>query len=111
MPMLTKSGFIRITTLEMLLDPSPGLIRINRFSQCFNIWRQWGDVPRSMVPDVPPSDLVASMEALKNHADAMTVARAQSRVNANAAKLGLRALGEANALRLLDPPGTRYYYR
>jgi hypothetical protein len=122
MPMLTWSGFVRMFTMESLYQPSIGWAHFNRIAQHYGIWRQWGDLPRTMLPDGPPADLAAEIQVIAQQTTeraaarqaAMlqnSTARASSIINANAARLALQAQGENNALRLLDPPGTRYIYR
>jgi hypothetical protein len=107
-PMLTKAGFIEFSAIELLSDPPPpSLTLISRCRRYFNIWRECGDVPRSMMPDVPPPDLVARMDALKANQEAKAIAKAQTRVRANAAKLALRTQGEQNSLDLIGY-GRRY---
>lgn len=107
MPMLMLPGFIDITTIETLCDPNPGWIRVNRIAQHYNIWREWGDVPRSMMPDVPPKELMAKIAIITQQ----SAARAQTMINANATELAIKAQGQENVLRLWDPPGTKYVYR
>lgn len=105
MPMLTLPGFIDITVVETLSDPSPGWIRVNRIAQHYNIWREWGDVPRSMMPEVAPAELMTRIAVITQQ----SAARVQTMLDANATKLAFQAQASENVLRLFDPPGTRYY--
>ncbi|KAH8679957.1 hypothetical protein BGZ60DRAFT_401015 [Tricladium varicosporioides] len=107
MPMLTLPGFIEITVIETLADPSPGWIRLNRIAQHYNIWREWGDIPRSMVPDAPPADLMARIAIITKQSQA----KAQTMINNAQIEAQIKAQGQEAALRLFDPPGTRYVYR
>ncbi|KAH6669269.1 hypothetical protein B0J14DRAFT_566027 [Halenospora varia] len=107
MPMLLLPGFIEITVIETLADPSPGWIRLNRIAQHYNIWREWGDIPRSMMPDVPPADLMTRIAVITTQSQA----RAQTMINNAQVEAQIQAQGREAALRLLDPPGTRYVYR
>lgn len=107
MPMLTLRGFIDITVIETLYEPSPGWARINRIAQHYGVWRQMGDMPRSMMPDAPPQELITRVAIIQQQA----AAKAQTLINANMAELSMQAQTSENISRLLDPPGTRYYYR
>ena len=107
MPLLTRSGFIDITTVEMLGDPSPAWQKFNRIARHYNIWREWGDCPREMFPNETPrpvSERIARATAVCNR-------QAQNLLEATRVQTELQAQGRENALRLLDPPGTRYVYR
>ncbi|KAH7317333.1 hypothetical protein BKA65DRAFT_515772 [Rhexocercosporidium sp. MPI-PUGE-AT-0058] len=76
-------------------------------AQHYNIWREWGDVPRSMLPEVAPANLVRRIAIVTEQARA----KSQKLIDASAAEAAIKAQGRENALRLLDPPGTRYVYR
>jgi hypothetical protein len=106
MPMLTLPGFIDITVIETLYEPNPGWIRMNRVANHYRVWREWGDIPRAMMPNAPPDELVQRVKLITQQSQA----RAQGRINASAAQARLELQGQEAALRLLDPPGTRYYY-
>lgn len=105
MPMLTLRGFIDITVVETLCEPAPGWKRVNMLARHYNIWREWGDAPRSVMPDACPRDLTERIGRVTQ----ASAARNSSRINANAARLRMELDGQDAALRLLDPPGTRYY--
>jgi hypothetical protein len=110
MPMLTRKGFVDITTVETLGEPSTGWMRINRMARSYRLagpWSQWGDCPREMVPDVAPKALLDRIARIAE----FSRRQAAQRIEANRVKLALKQQGEQNALDLLDPPGTRYYYR
>src|SRR4051812_9319772 len=107
MPMLTRRGFIDLTTVEILYEPSPGWIKLNLIARHYNIWRQWGDVPRSMLPLAPPPELVMRVAAIQQQ----TEAQARDMIHASAVKASFQAQAAENISRLFDPPGTRYVYR
>src|SRR4051812_45321566 len=107
MPMITLQGFIDISVIETVGDPSLGWLRVNRMAQHYNIWREWGDVPRSMLPEVAPADLVGRIEVVTEQARV----KSQKLIDASAAEAEIKAQGRENVLRLFDPPGTRYVYR
>lgn len=107
MPCLTRKGFIDICTVEMLADPNLGWRYINLSAKHYNIWRGWGDYPRSLLPDEPPKpvlDRIARVTALSQR-------RANERIEAARVQAEIQAQGRENALRLLDPPGTTYHYQ
>jgi hypothetical protein len=106
MPMLTLPGFIDITVIETLYEPNPGWIRMNRVAKYYGIWREWGDIPRNMIPNAPPTELVKRVALITQQSQQ----RSQGRINASAAQARIEQQGQEAALRLLDPPGTRYYY-
>lgn len=107
MPMLTRRGFIDLTTVEILYEPSPGWIKLNLIARHYNIWREWGDVPRSMLPLAPPPELVTRVAVIQRQAGA----QARDMINAAAVKASFQAQANDNISRLFDPPGTRYVYR
>jgi hypothetical protein len=108
MPMLTLQGFIDITVIETLIEPNPGWLRMNRVAGYYRVWvHQWGEIPRGVMPQVPPRDLVERVALVTRQ----SLARREGRINDAAAGAALAAQGREAAIRLLDPPGTRYYYR
>lgn len=110
MPMLTRKGFIDITTIEIVGVPSIGWQRINRMTRHYRLqgpWSQWGDCPREMLPEEAPQDVTDRIHRIA----AFSKKQAEERIEAKRVEMALRAQGRQNALELLDPPGTRYYYR
>lgn len=106
MPMLTLKGFIDITVIETLYEPNPGWKRMNQVAQHYIIFREWGDIPRSMMPQAPPKELVDRVALVTRQ----SAARNKARVDANARRLAADLRNQEECLRMLDPPGTRYYY-
>ncbi|KAG5649398.1 hypothetical protein H0H81_004109 [Sphagnurus paluster] len=55
MPALTRRGFIDINIIEVLSDPSREWANISRLLRKYNLprYREWGDLPRSVLPSVP----------------------------------------------------------
>ncbi|KAJ7137535.1 hypothetical protein C8R43DRAFT_1202715 [Mycena crocata] len=106
MPLMTLKGFMDITTIEMLCDPSAEWGNISRAIRMYDLpaVRGWGDVPRSVLPDAPD----ARMEAKVAQVSVVSREQAQRRVEASRVRLQLRAQGEQNAMDLLDD--RRYYY-
>lgn len=108
MPMLTLQGFVDITVIETLIDPNPGWLRMNRVAGFYRVWvHQWGEIPREVMPQLPPRDLVAKVALVTRQ----SAARREARISDAAAGAAIAAQGREHAIRLLDPPGTRYYYR
>jgi len=79
---------------------------MNRVAKCYGIWGEWGDIPRNMMPNAPPTELVKRVALITQQSQQ----RSQGRINASAAQARLEQQGQEAALRLFDPPGTRYYY-
>jgi len=107
MPCLTRKGFVDICTLEMLADPSLGWRYINLALKHYHIWRQWGDYPRSMLPEEAPKQVLDRITKVT----ALGQRRANERLEAARIQTEIEKRGRENALRLLDPPGTTYHYR
>jgi hypothetical protein len=105
--MLSFQGFIAISTIEIVGEPSEGWQYLNRIVRHYGIWRQWGDIPREMLPEMPPQDMLDRIKRVTE----LYKRQASQKIEAKRVELELRAQGESNALRLLDPPGTRYVYR
>jgi hypothetical protein len=73
----------------------------------YGVWRELGDIPRNLWPATPPQELVDRVRRMS----AAARNRTQELIDANKVKLQLQAQGRQNAIDLLDPPGTRYYYQ
>lgn len=58
MPMLSLRGFIDITTVEVLGEPTAGWQRLNIAKTYYGVWMDWGDIPRYVVPDTPPQEIL-----------------------------------------------------
>ncbi|KAL3417485.1 hypothetical protein PVAG01_10495 [Phlyctema vagabunda] len=105
MPMLTRKGFIDIMVVEFAGVPSIGWQRVNRTAQHFNIWREWGDVPRDVLPDSTPADLADRIK----RAHAAMQAQAELLLRNLQVEAELRADGMRQAQNITAPTGT--YYR
>ncbi|KAG5644009.1 hypothetical protein DXG03_009224 [Asterophora parasitica] len=98
MPALTRKGFVDITTIELLTDPSREWANFSRLLRKYDLprYRGWGDLPRSVIPALPdPAMLnrVASVTAFaqqkaSNELDAARV-QAQFQKRANQAAIEL----------------------
>ena len=107
MPLLTRGGFIEITTLEMLGDLTKAWQRFNRIARHYNIWRDWGDCPREMFPIETPGPVKERIARVSTFSQR----QAQELIEAARVQAELQDRGRENALRITDPPGTRYVYR
>jgi len=110
MPMLTRKGFVDITTVETLCPPSTGWVRINRMARAYRLagpWSQWGDCPREMLPELAPQELLDRVARITEYSRR----QAAERIEAKRVEAAFRQQGQQNAQDLFDPPGTRYYHR
>ncbi|KAJ6451362.1 hypothetical protein C8R47DRAFT_1030825 [Mycena vitilis] len=106
MPLITLKGFIDITTVEMLSDPSAEWGSICRAVKAYDLpeVRAWGDVPRSVLPDEPDPRMkarVARATALSREQGARELEAAQVRAM-------FQAQASQNVIDLFDD--RRYYY-
>ena len=107
MPMITLQGFIDITTVEVLHDPSKGWIDLNRALQAYNlpIWKEKGDIPRNMLPEYPPQSVLDRVKVITEKARR----DAEEKLAAKHAELALSQAGQQAATDLTDD--RRYVYR
>jgi hypothetical protein len=105
MPLMTRKGFIDITTIETLGDPSIGWMRINRMARHYGLVGQWGECPREMIPEVAPQSMLDRIERIAVYSRR----QAASKIEAKRVELALKQQGQQNAIDLIGPP--RYYYR
>jgi len=104
MPMLTRQGFVDICTIEFLHDPARGWTYAKAASRRYAVWREWGEVPRSALPDVAPPELVNRTKLMQLQAQA----RAQETLDATRVQMMLEKQGRDAAL---DIVSDRRYYR
>jgi hypothetical protein len=83
MPMLSLQGFIDITVIETLSEPAPGWKRVNQIARHYNVFPEWGDCPRIMIPQNPPQEL---MERIRR-CTRLTEERNRNRLATNARRL------------------------
>ncbi|KAJ7828925.1 hypothetical protein B0H14DRAFT_3718272 [Mycena olivaceomarginata] len=106
MPLLTLKGFMDITAVEMLCEPSTEWGNISRVIKAYDLpsVQGWGDLPRSVLPEEPHPQMTARV------ARVTAVSREQGKRALEAVRVRtmLQAQGEQNALDLLDD--RRYYY-
>lgn len=107
MPCLTRKGFADISTVEILGEPSLGWRNLNLVANHYKIWREWGDCPRDMLPPEAPKQLMDRIARVT----VLSQKRAADTIEAKRVELAIKQQGQEAAIRLLGPPGTRYYYR
>ncbi|GIC86283.1 uncharacterized protein Aud_002651 [Aspergillus udagawae] len=99
-PMLSFRGWTDLTVCGVLLNPSASCGELNRAMQAFQlpIWREWGDIPRDMLPLAPYQPEVERVRVLLEGARL----NAEQEVDAVHARLKMEQRGEQNALDLVD---------
>ncbi|KAL4940036.1 hypothetical protein BDV06DRAFT_230665 [Aspergillus oleicola] len=99
-PMLSLRGFSDLTLISILLNPSAAWTQLNRVIQAFSIsaWKEWGDLPRDVLPLAPHQPEVERVRVLLEGARA----NAEREVDTVHARLKLEQKGRQNALDLLD---------
>ncbi|KAJ7164248.1 hypothetical protein C8R46DRAFT_309969 [Mycena filopes] len=109
MPLLTLKGFMDITTLEMLADPSTEWGSISRVIRAYALpaVADWGELPRSVLPEVPDPRILARLAQVKT----VSEEEGKRRLEAARVKAMFQAQGEQNALDLLDDRRYHYTYR
>jgi hypothetical protein len=104
MPTLSPRGFVDITVIEIVSEPNRGTLMLNRVWKHYGVWKERGEIPRILLPEEPPRDL---LERIKRVGE-FSQRQAAERIEAARAEAMFKAQGRENALRLLDPPGTTY---
>ncbi|KAF9030117.1 hypothetical protein BDZ89DRAFT_1159500 [Hymenopellis radicata] len=106
MPLLTLKGFIDITTVEILSDPSKGWGNLQRALKKYRLSRfeGWEDLPRHVLPEYPDARMLQRVQKVSEFAKA----RDEQLLASTMAEMQLRKQGRQNALDLLDD--RRYYY-
>ncbi|KAF7117320.1 hypothetical protein CNMCM5793_006069 [Aspergillus hiratsukae] len=99
-PMLSSRGWMDLTICSVLLNPSAACGQLNRAMQAFQlaVWREWGDIPRDMLPLAPYQPEVERVRVLLEGARL----NAEQEVDAVHARLKLEQRGRQHALDLLD---------
>lgn len=106
MPLLTRKGFIDITTVEVLSDPSRAWGNLSRVLRAYELepFRGRGDMPRSVLPEAANQRMLERVRAISSFAK---VRGEQQLVSA----MELRRQGRENALDLVGDARYRYVYR
>ncbi|KAJ7488414.1 hypothetical protein FB451DRAFT_736672 [Mycena latifolia] len=106
MPLLTFAGFMEVTSIEILCDPSAHWGNLSRVLRLYDLpaLRAWGPLPRSVLPEQADPRMVARVEKVA----AFSKAQGERELAAAYAKSKLQAMGRQNALDLLDDRRYRY---
>ncbi|ESK86298.1 hypothetical protein Moror_5057 [Moniliophthora roreri MCA 2997] len=110
MPVLTRKGFIDITCVEVLCDPARHWGNWSRILRRYTTgsmarFREWGELPRNVLPQNPDSRMLARAKSILE----LAKHKAQGEINAVKAYTSIAAQGRQNALELLSD--YRYEYR
>ncbi|KAF1991069.1 hypothetical protein K402DRAFT_389269 [Aulographum hederae CBS 113979] len=107
MPLLTFRGFVDITAVEVLGDPSKGWLDLNRALRAYQlpIWKERGDLPRNCLPEFAPPRVTERIKRIQQEAER----KAREKLDALKAQHMLEAQANQNALDLIDGP--QYVYR
>ncbi|KAG7097562.1 hypothetical protein E1B28_004899 [Marasmius oreades] len=113
MPLLTRKGFLDITCVEVLHDPSKHWGNLNRVLKRYvnapqagpmSEYRRWGDLPRTVLPEMPDPAMVERVKRITE----VSKRKAQEQTTAAYTMESLAAQGRQNGLDLID---NRYVYR
>ncbi|PBL01450.1 hypothetical protein ARMGADRAFT_1007463 [Armillaria gallica] len=104
MPLLTRKGFIDITTVEVLSDPSRAWGNLSRVLRMYQLesFRGWGDMPRRVLPEGADQRMLQRVRDISNFAKA----RGEQQLAFSMARMELERQGRENALDLISD--TRY---
>jgi hypothetical protein len=109
MPLLTRAGFMAITSVEVLCDPSREWGCYARVLKAYNLPEFRGfpmDLPRSVLPDLPD----VRMKLRVSQATEVGRSQAHRDLAASRVTAELKAQGEQNAIDLISSPRVRYTY-
>ncbi|KAJ7121673.1 hypothetical protein C8R44DRAFT_736451 [Mycena epipterygia] len=108
MPLLSRKGFIDITSIETLCDPSRGWGNLARVLKMYELpeVRGWGDLPRSVLPEVADERMLARVARVT----VFSKEQGERELAAAYAKNKIAAQGRAAALDLIDDRRYRYTY-
>ncbi|KAK0208027.1 hypothetical protein DFS33DRAFT_1300795 [Desarmillaria ectypa] len=109
MPLLTRNGFIDITTVEVLSDPSRAWGNLSRVLRAYQLepFRAWGDMPRSVLPEAADERMLQRVRGVSNFAKV----RGGQQLASARAEMELRRQGRENALDLIGDTRYRYVHR
>ncbi|KAJ7640902.1 hypothetical protein B0H17DRAFT_1105209 [Mycena rosella] len=106
MPLLTPAGFVEITSIDILCDPSAHWGNLSRVLRLYDLpaLRAWGALPRTVLPEEADPRMLARVEKVTK----FSREQGQRELAAARVKAQMQAIGEQNAIDLLDD--RRYYY-
>ncbi|KAJ6452155.1 hypothetical protein DFH09DRAFT_1351754 [Mycena vulgaris] len=106
MPILTLDGFIAISSIDMLCDPSAHWGNLSRVLRLYGLPGLPAlPLPRIVLPEVAEARMLDKVARVTQ----FSREQGQRELAAVVARTRMQALGEQNALDLIDGP--RYYYR
>lgn len=108
MPLISRQGFIDITSVEVLCDPSRhwGMFSCIVRKYDLPMYRGWGDMPRGVLPEYPDQRMLQRVKQVS------AVAQEQGKIQLDAAhaKAMMEAKGREAAIDLISPPHRYTYY-
>lgn len=106
MPLLTRKGFVDITAVEVLCDPSKHWGAFARMLALYDLpaMRAWGALPRSVLPEEADARMLKRVVQIQEFAKE----QAERELKAVYVQKKLQAQGQAAALDLISD--RRYYY-
>ncbi|KAK0446435.1 uncharacterized protein EV420DRAFT_1570613 [Desarmillaria tabescens] len=109
MPLLTRKGFIDITTVEVLSDPSRAWGNLSRLLRAYQLepFRGWGDMPRNVLPEAADERMLQRVRGVSSFAKM----RGEQQLASTMAEMELRRQGRENALDLISDTRYKYVYR
>lgn len=100
MPLLTRKGFIDITMIEVLSDPSKSWANFSRLLRKYDLprYRSWGELPRSVLPAEPDQRMLQRVASATNASKqqgerALADAHAAAVFSARANQIAVDAVG------------------
>ncbi len=105
MPLISRRGFIDLTSLETIYDPSVGWGNLNRALKAYGIWRERGPIPREALPGFPPQSVLDQVKRVRELAEY----KAKETLDALHVKSMIEAQGRQNAIDLVSDRRYRYY--
>ncbi|KAG6916660.1 hypothetical protein DXG01_005946 [Tephrocybe rancida] len=107
MPAITRKGFVDVTVINVLSDPSREWANFSRMLRKYNLPRYigWGDLPRSVIPAVADQAMLNRIAGVT----AFAKQKGEAELEAARRKAAIQARGRQAALDLIGD--TRYEYR
>lgn len=100
MPAITRRGFIELFSINQLSEPSTEWAALSRALRKYRLPRYaaWGDMPRSVLPEIPHPGMVQRVENIKKYAlqkglDTLEAARVDAMIRARGHQAALDILG------------------
>jgi len=109
MPAITRRGFIDFFSINQLSEPSTEWAALSRALRKYELpkYVAWGDMPRSVLPEIPHPAMVQRVENIKNYA----IQKSLRELEAARVAAMIRARGNQAALDIIGNTRTEYVYR